>query len=82
MKKRNKITALGVATAILSHPEVQKQVKKLAEAGFKKAQQWWSKRRSQKKLEVLSQRAKRKKHTTAIRAKKSTKRSHLKHRGN
>jgi hypothetical protein len=69
MKKRTKSTALAIATAILNHPEVQKQVKKLAKAGFKKAQQWWSKRRSQKN-KLLSQAAKLKKRRTTIRGKK------------
>src|ERR1700731_932506 len=50
MKTRTKVTALSVATAILSHPEVQKLVKRVAEAGFKKAQQWWGQRASRRNL--------------------------------
>jgi hypothetical protein len=54
MKTRTKVTALSVATAILSHPEVQKLGKRLAEAGFKKAQEWSGQRASRRNPRALA----------------------------
>jgi hypothetical protein len=71
MTKRTKTGALALATAILSHPAVQEQVKKLAEAGFEKARQWWANRGSKKRAKVATRPRARKSSSTVISAKKT-----------
>jgi|GEM_PF-4496021 len=56
-RKAKKITTLSVATAILSHPEVQKVVKQLAQAGFEKARRWWDERDSRKSLKLVERKS-------------------------